>query len=346
MGEQNMRQDVRRNPREGAKGRPAGQNYSQLNRSTQQNRRGTGTAGQRPLVRQSQNFKRQPGRDWPNRLEAEQREREQKERERKKQQKLRQKRRARARRRLLFTAALFGIALFLGVRLVKNWMAGPEEKIKEAEIDIEKLAEEEEYPESLLKLLDKNPETKDFVLNYPENKDKHVEIDVSRELKEGKIPLFLQWDERWGYETYGDDFLALTGCGPTCLSMVYCGLTGDAAWNPYKTARMAENGGYYVSGSGSSWDLMTRGASELGLTAEEVVFDEEHIKAALEAGMPIICVVGPGDFTDNGHFLVLTGINEEGKILLNDPNSRIRSREAWDIEQLMGQIKNLWGYRY
>ena len=66
-----MRQDVRRNPREGAKGRPAGQNYSQLNRSTQQNRRGTGTAGQRPLARQSQNSKRQPGRDWPNRLEAE-----------------------------------------------------------------------------------------------------------------------------------------------------------------------------------------------------------------------------------------------------------------------------------
>ena len=184
------------------------------------------------------------------------------------------------------------------------------------------------------------------MLNYPKNKDKHVEIDVSGEIKEGKIPLFIQWDERWGYETYGDDFLALTGCGPTCLSMVYCGLTQDAAWNPYKTARMAENGGYYVPGSGSSWDLMTRGASELGLTAEEVIFDEEHIKAALESGMPIICVVGPGDFTDNGHFLVLTGVDEEGKILLNDPNSRIRSGEAWDIEQLMGQIKNLWGYHY
>ena len=91
---------------------------------------------------------------------------------------------------------------------------------------------------------------------------------------------------------------------------------------------------------------MTQGASELGLLYEEVIFDEEHIKAALEAGTPIICVVGPGDFTDSGHFLVLTGVDEDGKIILNDPNSKIRSKEAWDINQLMGQIKNLWAYSY
>lgn len=341
-----MGQDVRRSSGEAARGRTAGQRNHQQNRSySQQNRSGHGTAGQRTGARQSP--RRQPARDWPDRLEVERREREQKERERKKQQRLRRKRRARARRRLMLcTVTLFGVVLFLSVKMVANWKEAPREKKKEEEINIEELAAEEEYPESLLKLLEKNPETKDFVLNYPKNKDKHVEIDVSKELKEGEIPLFLQWDERWGYETYGDDFLALTGCGPTCLSMVYCGLTGDAVWNPYKTARMAENGGYYVSGSGSSWDLMTQGASELGLKAEEVAFDQEHIKAALESGMPIICVVGPGDFTDSGHFLVLTGVDEEGKILLNDPNSRIRSKEAWDIEQLMRQIKNLWGYSY
>lgn len=285
---------------------------------------------------------------WPDRLEVEQkRAQERREQERRRRLKLQKKRRAKIRRFIaLFTAALFGVALFLAVKLVKNWTAEPKGKEKEKEIDIEKLAEEEEYPESLLKLLEKNPETKDFVMNYPKNKDKHVDIDVSKEVTQGKIPLFLQWDERWGYETYGDDFLALTGCGPTCLSMVRCGLSGDSAWNPYKTARMAENGGYYVSGSGSSWDLMTQGAAELGLTYEEVIFDEEHIKATLEAGTPIICVVGPGDFTDNGHFLVLTGVDGKGNIILNDPNSKLRSKETWDINQLMNQIKNLWAYSY
>ena len=283
---------------------------------------------------------------WPDRLEVEQRRaQERKEQERRRKIRLQRKRRAKIRKlAALFTAVLFGTAVFLALKLGKNWIAEPE--VKEEKIDIEKLAEEDEYPESLLKLLEKNPETKDFVMNYPKNKDKQVDIDISKEVTQGKIPLFLQWDERWGYETYGDDFLALTGCGPTCLSMVRCGLSGDSTWNPYKTARMAENGGYYVSGTGSSWDLMTRGASELGLNYEEVIFDEEHIKAALEAGMPIICVVGPGDFTDSGHFLVLTGVDEEGRIILNDPNSKIRSKEAWDINQLMRQIKNLWAYSY
>ena len=77
-----------------------------------------------------------------------------------------------------------------------------------------------------------------------------------------------------------------------------------------------------------------------------MIFDEEHIRAALEAGTPVICVVGPGDFTNSGHFLVLTGVDEEGKITLNDPNSKIRSKESWDINQLMSQIKNLWAYSY
>ena len=36
---------------------------------------------------------------------------------------------------------------------------------------------------------------------------------------------------------YGDNFLAITGCGPTALSMVYVGLTGDTSMNPYSSRR-------------------------------------------------------------------------------------------------------------
>ena len=206
-------------------------------------------------------------------------------------------------------------------------------------------AERSKYPEELLAALAANQEMTDFVKGYLAS-DGTVTGGISEEEKGQSFPLFLQWDKRWGYSPYGRSSICISGCGPTCLSMVRCGLSGDSAWNPYKTARMAENGGYYVSGSGSSWDLMTQGAAELGLTYEEVIFDEEHIKATLEAGTPIICVVGPGDFTDNGHFLVLTGVDGKGNIILNDPNSKLRSKETWDINQLMNQIKNLWAYSY
>ena len=258
---------------------------------------------------------------------------------RRKEQKRRKRRKARV--RMLVKTGMYTVlclVLFATARTAWKWAVRPKE-----EIDMEKLAQEG-YPESLLKLLEKNPETEQFVLDYPKNKDKHEEIDVSGEVKEGRIPLFLQWDERWGYETYGEDFLALTGCGPTSLSMVRCGLSGNGEWDPWRVARMADEEGYYVNGAGSSWELMTEGAAKLGLAAEEVIFDAEHIKSTLESGKPIICVVGAGDFTDSGHFLVLTGVDDQGKIILNDPNSKIRSRETWEIDHLMAQIKNLWAY--
>ena len=203
-----------------------------------------------------------------------------------------------------------------------------------------------EYPEGLKRLLESNPEARSFVMDYPSKKDSHPVIDLSGEVTKGTIPLFLQWDERWGYETYGDGLLALTGCGPTCLSMVRCGLSGDTDWNPYQVAQLAQRQGYYEPGAGSSWTLMSEGAESLGLMASEVVFDEEHIRAALTEGCPIICSMGPGDFTTAGHFIVLTGTDDDGKIKVCDPNSRKRSEKTWDLSDLMAQMKNLWAYSY
>lgn len=212
-------------------------------------------------------------------------------------------------------------------------------------VTAEKLAREG-YPESLIQLMKRNPEAKQFVLDYQKNKDKHEEIDLSKEVSRGQIPLFVQWDERWGYETYGDDFLAVTGCGPTCLAMVRCGLSGETQWNPYEVACMAQEQGFYVDGVGSSWDLMSSGAEQIGLTVNNVAFDADHILSALQSGMPVICAVGPGDFTSTGHFIVLTGVDGNGKVIVNDPNSRENSKKTWDVETLMSQIRNLWGYSY
>lgn len=202
----------------------------------------------------------------------------------------------------------------------------------------------EEYPESLLRLMEMNPEAGQFVMGYFQNRDSRPEIDLSGEVEEGTVPLFLQWDERWGYEVYGSDFLAVTGCGPTCLSMVWCGLYGGTEWDPLRVAEFAQQGGYYVEGVGTAWDLMTDGAAELGLAVEEVVFDAGHILARLREGSPIICAVRPGDFTTTGHFIVLSGVDESGMVRVCDPNSISNSEKAWDIEDLLPQIKNLWVY--
>lgn len=203
---------------------------------------------------------------------------------------------------------------------------------------------QDSIPASLTELREKYPETADFVSDYPSMKAASLNMDVSDEVENGKIPLFLQWDERWGYKTYGSNFFAVTACGPTCLSMVVCGLTGETQWNPYEVAKFSEEQEYYVPGEGTSWELMTTGAEMLGLNASYGDISAEFILGNLSPASPMICSMYPGDFTYTGHFIVLTGIDEDGKIIVNDPNSRINSEKHWDMDVLLPQIRSLWIY--
>ena len=200
------------------------------------------------------------------------------------------------------------------------------------------------YPEELILLVLKNSETVEYVANYPENSQRSHTIDLSKEASSSTIPLLLQWDERWGYCQYGSGLIGWTGCGPTCLSMLALYLTGNESYDPATIASWAEENGYYASGSGTSWTLMSEGCAHFGLRAEELPLVKQYMLNALEEGRPIVCAMGPGDFTDNGHYIILTGYDEDEGFTVNDPNSRIRSGQHWTYEQLEGQISNLWAF--
>jgi len=197
------------------------------------------------------------------------------------------------------------------------------------------------WPKELTELLEKNPDTKDFVLNYPLKKDLDVNIDLSEHLDRADVPLLFQWDQRWGYTQYAGELMGLSGCGPTCLSMVCLYLLDDASYTPKYIAAFAEENGYAVSGSGSSWTLISEGGKKLGLDVTEIPLDENRIIKNLGVGNPIICVMGPGFFTSTGHFIVMTGY-EDGYVTVNDPNSPANSAQTWKLTEVMTQIRNLW----
>ena len=201
----------------------------------------------------------------------------------------------------------------------------------------------QDYPEDLLSMLSRNLDMLDFVLEYPE-KQGQVFAGTIGEVEVGEIPLLLQYDQRWGYGDYGASSVVVSGCGPACLSMVAAGLTGDGTITPYAVAQYADQEGYYVFGAGTSWSLMSRGASHFGVEGEELPLMKSKMESALEEGRPIICVVGPGDFTTSGHFIVITGMRD-GQFTVNDPNSTERSGMLWDYETLEPQISNLWAFR-
>ena len=194
------------------------------------------------------------------------------------------------------------------------------------------------YPRDLIGLLQTSPEAEEFVLNYPFREDRKPDLSgFSRDT----VPLFLQWDPMWGYTRYGSSYLAVTGCGPTCLAMAGYYLTGDENMTPGQIAGFAEKNGYYASGYGSSWTLISEGAGKLGLAARELPLVKSKMVAALEAGSPVILAMGAGDFTTTGHYILLTGV-EEGGFRVNDPNSPQNSGQLWTYEQLESQIRNIW----
>ena len=56
----------------------------------------------------------------------------------------------------------------------------------------------------------------------------------------------------------------------------------------------------------------------------------------------MICSVGPGDFTTDGHFIVLVDTNPDGTVTLRDPNSPERTAQTWELDRVLNQCLNLW----
>lgn len=64
--------------------------------------------------------------------------------------------------------------------------------------------------------------------------------------------------------------------------MVISGLTRNKQITPYKVAKFAERNGYYIEGTGTSWSLMTEGASAFGITGTEIPLSKYTVFSHLE----------------------------------------------------------------
>ena len=119
---------------------------------------------------------------------------------------------------------------------------------------------------------------------------------------------------------YGTDggTIATSGCGPTAMAMVLTYLTGDEI-TPVETA-------------------------EYDVECTQTGVSEENIISALEDDKPVIMSMGPGTFTRGGHFIVLTGLNDDGTISVADPNSEVRSQTNYDIDVFLNEGKGMWSF--
>lgn len=200
---------------------------------------------------------------------------------------------------------------------------------------------EEQYPIEILLSTAGNPEMTDFAYGYLYS-DGSVTGGFTENEQPEDYPLLLQWDIRWGYMPYGErGVVGSSGCGPACLSMAVFYLTGNRECTPDAVAQYSLDEGHYIDGVGTAWALLDNYPTEYGLTVTHPSINEETMKAQLDKGNILICSVRPGDFTSEGHFIVIYGYDENG-FKVNDPKCIYRSRLSWTYEQIQDDIKRIW----
>ena len=160
---------------------------------------------------------------------------------------------------------------------------------------------------------------------------------------ETSVVYYNQTDARWGNQMYGrSGTIGEAGCGPTALAIAVASLTANKV-TPYDVGQWSVANGYRCEGSGSYQSLIPNGGRHYGLTVTNIGRDGKKLVEALQSGKLAIAIMSKGHFTSGGHFIVLRGVTEDGKILVADPASVKRSNKEWDLRIVTGEASRKVG---
>jgi len=192
-------------------------------------------------------------------------------------------------------------------------------------------------PDTMLYLAGNDPDTIDFVYNY-QNGITNFEFYPGESVNlDRKTPYFLQWDNRWAYNSLGQSNVGIAGCGPTSMAMALARLTGDNSITPDKISIDANA---YMDASGVSRSFFNDEASKYGYRVVDISNDKDAMIEALNYG-PLIVSVTRGYFTLFGHIVIIDSY-QNGKFIINDPNSIKKSQMSWSFNQIQNQIAHIW----
>ena len=166
---------------------------------------------------------------------------------------------------------------------------------------------------------------------------------------------YKQTDPRWANKDYSapgeTTTIGKAGCGPTCMAMVLATLSNPAI-NPGDTAAWAQKHGYKAKNQGTYYTYFKPQGAVYGIDVVQLnTIDlrknkdakEIHDKAveAIKAGDLVICCMGPGLWTKNGHFILWHEL-EGSMSLIEDPASASAGRAKAPLSKLQAEVKFYW----
>lgn len=153
---------------------------------------------------------------------------------------------------------------------------------------------------------------------------------------EGNMVFYKQWDSRWAKYPYGSGTIQSCGCGITCMAMVIATFCDKNVTPPAMADLSMKNNGY-IPGAGSSMPNVVAAASKKYDISYKAI-NANEIKTYLGKNALIIWGCKTGYFSGSaaGHVMIIRGVNEDGKLLLADPNRVENNTKAFEqsfIEQ-------------
>lgn len=160
---------------------------------------------------------------------------------------------------------------------------------------------------------------------------------------ETEVVYYSQKDPAWAshyYDTRSNKRQTIRsgGCGPTSLAIVYTSLTHEIM-TPDDMASYAMENGYCAAPNGSYRSLFTSGAAKLGLTNYYIGKDLQQALEAMTEGRLMVALMGKGIFCDGGHFVVIRGVTEDGKLLMADCWNEKNNDKEWDMDIIAENLK-------
>lgn len=154
------------------------------------------------------------------------------------------------------------------------------------------------------------------------------------------VPLYIQHyykDVNYG----GHGTVASHGCGVCSLAMVYSYLL-DEEITPDE---IAQKYGRYNTECGSDYGLFNNTDADYGLVMEKQTWNWNDVYSALLNRQVVIAnPTNPSIFTDGGHYIVLAGLTDDGKIIVRD--SSIYNYGNWSSDILKEGFKNGFDEKY
>lgn len=155
----------------------------------------------------------------------------------------------------------------------------------------------------------------------------------------GLLTYYNQNDIRWGSVIYGgSDSISAYGCGPTVLSMLVSSFTNQAI-SPDQMAHWAKEHHYWISGSGSMHELIPEGAKYFGFSVEPFSdYTEESIIKELRSGSIFVALMGPGQLTSTGHFIIIANYWSGTTVRIADSNNIDNSQIPWEVKDILDNL--------